>query len=119
VSSFQRYSESCFFKLANSNTFKVRQNLFQNLSESDDLWRQATGTGYTDILNATDYQRLAIYFQQRHVLAHQDGIVDQKYIDRSQDRRLDVGQRLIVSDTSVLDLSRIAEALAGGLDGLT
>jgi len=119
VSAFQRYSESCFFKLANANTFLVRQNLFQNLSESDDLWRQATGTGYTDILNATDYQRLAIYFQQRHVLAHQDGIVDQKYIDRSQDRRFDVGQRLIVSDTSVLDLSRIAEALAGGLDDLS
>jgi len=118
VSSFQRYAEACFMRLANASAFTVRRNLFQNLTESDDLWRRATGTGYTDILNAADYTRLALYFQQRHVLSHLDGIIDQQYIDRSQDKRLDVGQRLIVSESSVLDLSRIAEPLASGLDGL-
>ena len=118
VSSFQRYAEACFSKLANAKTFTVRRNLFQNLTESDELWRRATGTGYTDILNVADYKCLSLYFQQRHVLSHLDGIVDQQYIDRSQDRRLDVGQRLIVSESSVLDLSRIAEALTSGLDGL-
>ena len=119
LSSFQRYAETCFLLLANASTFKVRRNLFQNLTESDDLWRQATGTGYTDILNAEDYARLALYFQQRHVLSHLDGIIDQQYVDRSQDKRLDVGQRLIVSESSVLDLSRIAESLASKIYGLS
>jgi hypothetical protein len=119
VSSFQRYAETCFLLLANASTFKVRRNLFQNLTESDDLWRQATGTGYTDILNAEDYARLALYFQQRHVLSHLDGIIDQQYVDRSQDKRLDVGQRLIVSESSVLDLSRVTEILASGLYKIT
>lgn len=118
VSSFQRYAEACFLKLSNAGSFKVRRNLFQNLTESDDIWRRAVGTGYTDILTFSDYQRLSLYFQQRHVLSHLDGIVDQQYIDRSRDRRFDAGQRLTVCDSQVLELSRIAETLASGLAGL-
>ena len=65
VSSFQKYAEACFHKLPNSNQFSVSRNLFQRLIESDTIWRKATTTGYTDILNAAEYQALKIYFQQR------------------------------------------------------
>jgi hypothetical protein len=119
VSSFQRYAEACFYKLPNAGSFNVRDNLFQNLAESDAIWRDATGTGYTDLLDNIQYETLALYFQQRHVFVHLDGILDQKYIDRSNDRRFDVGQRLIVSETHVTDLASVIEKLAGGLDALT
>jgi len=119
VSSFQRYAEACFHKLSNAGSFTVRRNLFQNIDESDAIWRDVTGTGYTDILDNTEYQSLSLYFQQRHVLAHLDGIVDQQYIDRSNDYRFDVGQKLIVSESSVIHLGTIIEKLAGGLLLLT
>ncbi|OLP15942.1 hypothetical protein BST81_23750 [Leptolyngbya sp. 'hensonii'] len=119
VSSFQRYAEACFQKLPNSGSFSIRRNLFQSLSESDAIWRSATGTGYTDILDSTEYQSLLVYFQQRHVLSHLDGIVDQQYIDRSNDCRFDVGQRLIVTESGVVQLATVIEKLANGLVALT
>lgn len=115
VSSFQRYAEACFHKLPNAGSFTIRRNLFQNLTESDTIWRNASGSGYTNILDATEFQALSLYFQQRHVLAHLDGIVDQQYIDRSQDRRFDVGQRLVVSESAVANLATVIEKLAAGI----
>jgi len=119
VSSFQRYAEACFYKLPNAGSFTVRRNLFQNLADSDTIWRDATGTGYTELLDATEYDALSLYFQQRHVLSHLDGIVDQQYIDRSNDRRFDVGQRLIVTASNVSELATMAEKLAVELLALT
>lgn len=119
VSSFQRYAEACFNKLPNSGSFTVRRNLFQNLVESDAIWRDATGTGYSNLINNDEYQTLSLYFQQRHVLAHLDGIVDQQYIDRANDHRFDVGQRLIVTETNVAKLATVIKKLANGLVALT
>lgn len=119
VSSFQRYAESCFHKLPNAGSFNIRRNLFQNLTDSDAIWRDATGTGYTDILDSSEYELLSLYFQQRHLLAHLDGIVDQQYIDRSNDNRFDVGQRLIVGELNVRALATATEKLAEGLATLT
>jgi len=119
VSSFQRYAESCFHKLPNAGSFNIRRNLSQNLTDSDAIWRDATGTGYTDILDSSEYELLSLYFQQRHLLAHLDGIVDQQYIDRSNDNRFDVGQRLIVGELNVRALATATEKLAEGLATLT
>lgn len=119
VSSFQRYAEACFHKLPNAGSFTVRRNLFQNLAESDAIWRDATDTGYIELLERNEYEILSLYFQQRHVLAHLDGMVDQQYIDQSNDRRFDVGQRLIVAESNVSDLAAAIEKLATGLAALT
>lgn len=119
VSSFQRYAEACFHTLANAASCTIRRNLFQNLQESDAVWRNATGTGYADLLDSCEYARLAMYFQQRHVLSHLDGIVDNQYVERSGDRRLDVGQRLVVTDATVNDLANLVDKLATGLLRLT
>lgn len=119
VSSFQRYAEACFQQLANAPSCPLRRNLFQNLQESDVVWRNASGAGYADLLDSCEYVRLAMYFQQRHVLSHLDGIVDNQYIARSGDRRFDVGQRLVVTDATVADLADLIDKLAAGLLGLT
>ena len=62
---------------------------------------------------------LSPYFQQRHALAHLDGVVDQQYIDRSHDRRFGVGQHLIVTEPNVADLATAIEKLEAGLVALT
>ena len=118
ISCFQRYSEDSFHQLANSRQFNVRQNLFQSLSDGDSIWRRATSTGYREIVSEEEYRALTIFFQQRHLLAHRDGIVDPHYISRANDRRLSVGQRLTVSETNVTNLATIVEKLAGGLSVL-
>ncbi len=119
VSSFQRYAESCFQKLQNASQFNLRLNLFQNLDDSDAVWRDATSTGYTDILTDEQYSSLIMYFQQRHLLAHRDGVVDQLYLDRTGDHRLAAGQRLIVAESSISDLASVIEKLAAGIEEIT
>ena len=119
ASSFQRYAEACFHKLPNEAEFNIRSNLFQNLTEANSVWHEATGTGYTAILTATEYQVLTMYFQQRHLLTHKDGIIDQQYIDRANDHRFDIGQRLIVSESNVSEFTIIIEKLSAGIFALT
>lgn len=112
VSSFQRFAEALFDTVPNRSRYAPRRNLFQNLRESDDLWRSAVGAGYADLLSGPDYSLLEVYFQQRHLLAHKDGMVDQDYLDRCGDTRYVLGQRLVVHPESVSELAGLVEKLA-------
>jgi hypothetical protein len=115
VASFQRYAEATFYSLPNATSFKVRKNLFQNLSESSTLWQSATGKGYEDFLDTPDLHVLKIFFQQRHLLAHREGIVDQEYIDKTQDTTYRVGQKLVIKDGAVNRLADLVERLSSQL----
>ena len=118
VASFQRFAEATFQGLPNAATIKVRKNLFQNLAESSTVWRLATGKGYDDLLSASELAALGVFFQQRHLLAHREGLVDQVYIDKIQDKTYKVGQKLVVRETAVIQLADLVEQLAMGLKTL-
>lgn len=107
VSSFQRIAESTFMALPTAGDFNVRQNLFQNLDESSDLWFRATGRSYENILLTEEMTDLRRLFQQRHLLVHREGIVDQRYIDRSGDKTYAVGQRVVVRADAVARLAAL------------
>jgi uncharacterized Zn finger protein (UPF0148 family) len=112
VSAFQRFAETRFEVLPKSSQFNPRQNVFQNLSESSELWHSATGSGYDDMLSSSEFNDLQRFFQQRHMLVHKEGIVDQAYIDRSGDRRYSIGQKLIIRGDDVLHLADLVSNLA-------
>jgi uncharacterized Zn finger protein (UPF0148 family) len=118
VSSFQRLAEALFARLPNASQHNVRKNLFQNLDESSVTWRSATGKGYEDSLTVGELTELKHLFQQRHLLAHREGIVDQEYIERSGDINYRVGQRLIIRESGVLRLADLVSGLARGLKAL-
>jgi len=112
VSSFQRFAEAHFDSLPNRSQYSPRRNVFQTLSEASSLWRSAIGVGYEDMLTASELSALERYFQQRHLLVHKDGIVDQLYLDRTSDPRYTVGQRLVVRREAVLNLADLVSKLA-------
>jgi hypothetical protein len=101
ISAFQRLAEALFDELPNRSQFNPRRNLFQNLSESSDIWQQAGKRRYDDILNQREHSDLVVFFQRRHVLEHREGIVDQAYIDNSGDRTYSAGQRLVILKADV------------------
>lgn len=115
AASFQRYAEAVFLALPNASLFPVRKNLFQNLAESSQRWRDATGKGYEEILTSGEYNEMNVFFQQRHLLAHREGIVDQQYIDRSGDRSYLPGQRLVVKELAVLRLADLVDKLGAAI----
>jgi hypothetical protein len=118
VASFQRYAEATFHKLPTAAAHRVRRNLFQNLAESTALWRAASGKGYEDFLSPSECQELNVLFQQRHVLSHQDGIVDPEYLAKSGDTSYKVGQKLQIRAPAVRSLADLVEKLVAGLKSL-
>lgn len=114
VTAFQRFAESEYPRLSGP-VGKLRRNVFQNLSEGSVLWEKAGGKPYDDHLDVTEQADLQRLFQQRHLLAHQQGVVDADYVSKSGDKTYAVGQRLVVREPAVLRLAALLEKLVAGL----
>ena len=113
VTAFQRYAEFLYGRFP--NTSNPRRSAFQNLTEGSDLWRGATGRAYADYLNAGELGVLRRGFQQRHLLAHTQGLVDLDYITRSGDTSYRVGQRIVVRESAVREVLICIEKLTSGM----
>lgn len=117
VTAFQRYAEVLYARFPASSA--PRRNAFQNLKEGSDLWNAATGKSYDGYLGSKEQATLLRYFQQRHVLAHRQGLVDSDYITRTGDTTYRPGQRLVVREAAVRDCLTIVEKLTGAMAGDT
>lgn len=115
VGAFQRIAEALFDRTPTSATTRRRKNTFQNLAEGSALWRTATGKGYEDFLTSVEMADLLRLFQQRHLLAHCEGIVDQDYINKSGDTTYVVGQRLVIQEAAVSRLAELVTKLTEGM----
>lgn len=109
VMSFQRLNEQLYER---QNGKTARRNAFQNLDAGADLWKAKIGYAYVDLIGQAKLDQLKVYFQQRHLLAHQQGIVDQDYIDRSGDKTYAPGQRLLIRDSAVREFADLIEELS-------
>jgi len=109
---FQRLTEALFNKLPESKQIRLRHNVFQNLDESSDLWQQVGCKRYEGMIDAQQWYNLKRLFQQRHLISHCDGIVDQRYIDETGDTTYKIGQRIVISRNSVLILVDIVKKLS-------
>lgn len=103
VTAFQRYCEILYTTKAPDK--KLKMNTFQNLENGGELWKGLSGSTYVDWLGKSEFSRLVILFQRRHLLAHTEGIVDQKYMVKSDDSTYKVGQRIVVKEKDVLELT--------------
>jgi len=102
VTAFQKCCEGLY---ASTNpAVAAPMNAFQRLSQGSDLWKAQVGVAYSDILTVPEQARLKLLFQKRHILAHGDGIVDQRYISESGDTSYKAGQRIAVTAAEVDDI---------------
>lgn len=111
VMSFQRLAEQLYERTGKT----ARRNVFQNLDAGSELWAAEIGATYEELLDAEAMKRLRIYYQRRHLLAHQQGIVDADYISRCGDADYALGQRLAIRDTEVLEFADLVERLGKAL----
>ena len=114
VNAFERFAEATYEAFPEPKA-KPGFNAFQRLGDGSDLFRAATGRGYDSVLDVDDLAELGRYFQQRHLLVHEDGIVDQQYLDRSGDRGYRLGQRLVIKPAAVRRTADLIEKLAKGI----
>lgn len=113
VTAFQRYAEALYAR--HPALPQVRRNAFQNLDEGSRLWERAFGNAYQMHLDTADLAILGRQFQQRHLLAHREGLVDADYIIRTGDRTYREGQRLVIREAGVRECLRLIEKLSTGL----
>jgi hypothetical protein len=110
VTAFQRLAEELYAKMP--NTPPAPFNAFQRVDDGSRLWKQACGKGYEDWLTPTEMNDLKLLFQKRHLLAHTEGIVDEKYIQKTGDNTYKVGQRIVVRNSEVRLLVELITKLA-------
>lgn len=113
MTAFQRFAESLYDLCPNARA--ARRNAFQSLGEGSDLWFAAAGKRYSDYLDTAEMNLLSRAFQQRHLLAHTQGLIDQDYITRSGDSSYRPGQRLVLRQSAVREAVALIEKLASGM----
>jgi len=113
VTAFQRYSEALYAKYTPATP--PRRNAFQNLLEGSSLWAAVTGKEYAAYVSTGELETLIRFFQQRHLLAHTQGIVDIDYINRTKDSTYRVGQRIVIRENGIRICLTLIEKLAAGM----
>lgn len=109
VVAFQRYCEEVYSQKAPSSNLK--KNVFQRIDDGSKLWSSLIGEGYSDWLDSNEFDRLKIYFNQRHLLAHKEGLVDAEYISKTNDATYRAGQRIVVKEASAREFLAIIQKL--------
>lgn len=113
VTAFQRYAEALYASLPNAAP--ARRNAFQSLVEGSSLWQATIGKVYADHLAPAELNALQRAFQQRHLLAHTQGIVDADYRNKSGDTRYQIGQRIVIREKTVREVATLITKLGVGL----
>lgn len=116
VVAFQRFCEVTYRQ--RHGTQAPPFNAFQKLVDGSKLWRTAIGEGYEDWISPADLETLKLLFQRRHLLAHSDGVVDQKYLSSTADTSYKEGQRIVVITGDVDKLLRILSELGAAIRAL-
>ena len=119
VSAFQKFA-CCKYEEISGKSARV--NDFQIVDKGSQLFEKETGKIYSDWISQAELSFMKTMFQKRHLLEHNNGMVDQKYLNESNDRSYSFGQRIIIrlSDAySLLDILRklgnqIIKLQAGG-----
>lgn len=112
ISAFQKFAMESFNKKCKK---KVRPNDFQIVEKGSNLFEENYGNGYDEWLTSTEISFMNLMFQRRHILEHNNGIVDAKYIQKSGDRTYSVGQRIVCKKDNVLNLLNIIKKLSDNI----
>jgi uncharacterized Zn finger protein (UPF0148 family) len=94
------------------------RGVFQRIDDVEALFAEHVGTSISGHVPEDVWSRLQIVFQQRHVLVHTQGIVDEQYVQRVPHTRQQVGQRLVLSrhdaEQALDALEAVVRAVAAG-----
>ncbi|MGM0783595.1 MAG: hypothetical protein ACQEUM_05760 [Pseudomonadota bacterium] len=110
VVAFQKYCEGLYSQFGNAPF-----NAFQRLDQASSLWEQAIQKRFGDWLTDEELAKLSVLYQKRHLLAHNEGIVDERYIEKSGDSTYKAGQRIVIREHDiellVTALSKLSEGI--------
>lgn len=96
---------------------KGKGNVFQRLDDTAALCAEHADVNLVELAGEERWQRLKRTFARRHLLTHNGGIVDEKFLSQAPDSGLRLGQRLVVRRADAAqaldDVEAVVHALAG------
>lgn len=92
------------------------QTVFQRLPEVATLYRENLGLDLVALTGEAEWKRLTVYSAIRHVLTHNQGVIDAKFLERVPDWPQRLGQRVVVTSANAYDLLGILETLVRALE---
>lgn len=98
-----------------SNPAKARKISFQNLSICDEKLMTLFEFSLSSLISAEQWQFANQCFQKRHLFAHAMGVIDQKYLDTTDDQNAVLGRKATISADEISQLNRIILALGKSL----
>ncbi len=110
VVAFQKYCEGLY-----SDYGTAPFNAFQRLEQGSDLWQSVIHKGYNDWLTPNEFTDLNILYQKRHILTHNEGIVDERYLSNSGDSTYNLGQRIVILNKDIENLVCYLQKLSNGI----
>jgi hypothetical protein len=121
VSSFDSFGRNSI-GLFTKNTEKSNLSIsFQNIRKAHERILKEFGFDFSHGLASEDWERVVENFQKRHLISHNDGIVDEPYIQITNDQEAVQGRKIRIASEDVEDMlgaiEIIAQALQKGLSG--
>lgn len=95
---------------------KAERVSFQNLEGAEKNVSKLFGFNLSELVPPDEWRALIHGFQKRHLLAHSMGVVDQAYIDKSEDRQAVVGRKISVLDADVIAAMNALNNLATAIN---
>lgn len=112
VGTFESFAKNRFLELGGQ---PQRGNVFQRVVDGSNLFKNLTGKEYRDFIGDDGVAMMIILVNRRHLISHNNGIVDDAYIRKTSDTTYEVGQRIIVKDRDLLTLLGYIEKVVTGL----
>lgn len=100
---FHRRLNELAFAEAGSPVVKLsRPNLFQNVQDAGDWFRQHHNLDLFKRLSSREVCSLDLVFNKRHVITHNGGIADRRYIQRTRGNPETIGEPITLSKQEIL-----------------
>ena len=112
VSAFQKFAERRYSEITGKN---ARVNDFQIIDKGSKLFSDAIGYGYEKWLTDAEVKMLKLYFQRRHLFEHNNGMVDEQYLAKTNDNSYSVGQRLVIRKDEIEAVLSVLKKLGTGM----
>lgn len=113
VSAFDGFArEACRLRASMSSDPKQAKNLsFQNLQKVSAKLKVLFDFDFERTIDSHKWIHCHEAFMQRHLIAHHSGVVDQQYLNETQDKRNILGRRVAIEPSIITALTFMVEEL--------
>lgn len=121
ISSFDGFGREVCKVHGSKASEDVSRISFQDIEVAKEKVERAFSIDMSSLFTDTEWKAINNAFQKRHLFSHKMGVVDKKYLDKTNDNHFKVGQKIIITPEEVLGLviniRKIGSHLSSNLSG--